>query len=94
MLSRIDKSFGDRVEAAVRTIVSVLSSQQSAVFDPINNILKQDPAIKEILSFSVTSGSNANVTFKASSTNVTDVTKGNYFVRIVEGALYLILRAK
>ncbi|XP_046648597.1 CUB and sushi domain-containing protein 3-like isoform X5 [Daphnia pulicaria] len=60
----------ETIEAAVRTIVSAVSSQTDDLFAPIKEIFRQDSSVRSILSFNSTSStiaSTKNSTFKINS---------------------------
>jgi hypothetical protein len=60
----------ETIEAAVRTIVSAVSSQTDDLFAPIKEIFQQDPSVRSILSLNFTSSaipSTKNSTFKINS---------------------------
>jgi hypothetical protein len=61
----------ETIEAAVRTIVSAVSSQTDDLFAPIKEIFQLDPSVRSILSLNFTTSStiasSQNSTFKSNS---------------------------
>jgi hypothetical protein len=60
----------ETIEAAVRTIVSAVSSQTDDLFAPIKEIFQLDPSVRSILSLNFTTSaiaSTKNSTFKINS---------------------------
>jgi hypothetical protein len=61
----------ETIEAAVRTIVSAVSSQTDDLFAPIKEIFQLDPSVRSILSLNYTTSStiasSKNSTFKTKS---------------------------
>lgn len=85
------------IEAAVRTIVSAVSSQTNDLFAPIKEIFQQDPFVRSIISLNYTSSimrnddgknSGKNSIFK-NNTGTEGGIKGNFKKRKTNMAWYL-----
>ena len=75
----------ETIEAAVRTIVSAVSSQTNDLFAPIKEIFQQDPFVRSIISLNYTSsimrnddGKNGKNSIFKNSTGTEGGIKGNF----------------